>query len=84
MRYVFGKQDGQAYPYSGAVIAWKRGIARAGIPDTQFRDLRAKALKDVNAKTGMVAAQRMGAHSTQAQTADYVRQKTAITTLGTK
>ncbi len=84
MRYVFAKQDGQRYTYSGASTAWKRGLARAGIPDTQFRDLRAKALTDVDEKRGILAAQRMGAHSTQAQTADYVRHKKAITALATK
>lgn len=84
MRYVFCKQDGQRYTYSGAVTAWKRGIKRAGIPDTQFRDLRAKALTDVDAKRGITDAQRMGAHSTQAQTADYVRHKKAIQTNATR
>lgn len=84
MRYVFCKQDGQRYTYSGAVTAWKRGIKRAGIPDTQFRDLRAKALTDVDSKRGIIDAQRMGAHSTQAQTADYVRHKKAITTRATR
>lgn len=84
VRYVFCKQDGQRYTYSGAVTAWKRGLKRAGIPDTQFRDLRAKALTDVDAKRGIVDAQRMGAHSTQAQTADYVRHKKAIKTNATR
>lgn len=76
--------DGQRYTYSGAVTAWKRGLKRAGIPDTQFRDLRAKALTDVDAKRGIGDAQRMGAHSTQAQTAEYVRHKKAIKTKATR
>ncbi|MDT0137757.1 tyrosine-type recombinase/integrase [Acidovorax sp. PRC11] len=83
-RHVFCKQDGSRYTYSGASTAWKRGLARAGIPDTQFRDLRAKALTDVDAQRGIVEAQRMGAHSTQAQTADYVRHKSAIKTSATR
>ena len=84
MRHVFCKQDGQRYTYSGASTAWKRGTQRAGIPNTQFRDLRAKALTDVDERSGIIAAQRMGAHSTQAQTADYIRNKKAIKSTATR
>lgn len=83
-RHVFCKQDGQRYTYSGASTAWKRGTQRAGIPNTQFRDLRAKALTDVDERSGIIAAQRMGAHSTQAQTADYIRNKKAIKSTATR
>lgn len=41
-------------------------------------------MTDADKKRGILAAQRMGAHSTQAQTADYVRHKKAITALATK
>lgn len=84
MRYVFCKLDGQRYTYSGASTAWKRGLKRAGIPDTQLRDLRAKALTDVDEKSGIIAAQRMGAHTTQSQTADYIRHKRAISAVATR
>ena len=84
MRHVFCKQDGQRYTYSGASTAWKRGTQRAGIPNTQFRDLRAKALTDVDERSGIIAAQRMGAHSTQAQTAAYIRNKKAIKSTATR
>ena len=57
---------------------------RAGIPNTQFRDLRAKALTDVDERSGIIAAQRMGAHSTQAQTADYIRNNKAIKSTATR
>ena len=67
-----------------SIPAWKRGTQRAGIPNTQFRDLRAKALTDVDEKSGIIAAQRMGAHSTQAQTADYIRNKKAIKSTATR
>lgn len=84
LRHVFCKQNGQRYTYSGAVTAWKRGLKRAGIPDTQFRDLRAKALTDVDEAHGIQAAQRMGAHTTQSQTADYIRHKKAIRASATR
>ena len=76
--FVFSKTDGQRYTYSGAQTAWKRGIKRAGLKDMQFRDLRAKALTDMDLSDGILAAQRLGGHSTQSQTADYVRHKKAI------
>lgn len=78
--FVFSKADGQRYTYSGAQTAWKRGIKRAGLKDMQFRDLRAKALTDMDLSDGILAAQRLGGHSTQSQTADYVRHKKAIKT----
>jgi integrase len=84
MRHVFCKQDGQRYTYSGAQTAWKRGLQRAGIPDTQLRDLRAKALTDVDEQRGIIAAQRMGAHTTQSQTAEYIRHKKAIRATATR
>ena len=84
VKYVFCKQDGKRYTYSGISSAWRRGLERAGIPDTQFRDLRAKALTDVDETQGITAAQRMGAHSTQAQTAEYVRNKKAIRATATR
>lgn len=84
MKYVFCKQDGRRYTYSGISSAWRRGLARAKIQNTQFRDLRAKALTDVDETQGITAAQRMGAHTTQAQTAEYVRNKKAIRATATR
>lgn len=84
LRFVFCKQDGQRYTYSGAQTAWKRCLQRAGIPDTQLRDLRAKALTDVDEQRGIIAAQRMGAHTTQSQTAEYIRHKKAIRATATR
>lgn len=77
-RHVFCKLDGDRYTYSGASSAWKRGLRRAGFADTQFRDLRAKALTDLDERDGIQAAQRLGGHTTQSQTADYIRHKKAI------
>jgi hypothetical protein len=49
-----------------------------------FHDLRAKALTDKESREGMQAARAMGAHSTEQQTADYVRQKQARKTSATR
>lgn len=81
---VFTKLDGQPYTYSGAHTAWVRAVERAGIREVHFHDLRAKALTDVDESRGTDAAQRMGTHSTQAQTADYIRHKSARKTGATR
>ncbi|GAB2471647.1 hypothetical protein GCM10027082_23900 [Comamonas humi] len=77
-RHVFCKLDGERYTYSGVASAWKRGLKRASLTNTQFRDLRAKALTDLDEAHGIQAAQRLGGHTTQSQTADYVRHKKAL------
>lgn len=74
---VFTTQDGMPYTYWGASTAWRRAVKRAGLKDCRFHDLRAKALTDVDGERGIIDAQAMGGHSTQNQTADYIRHKTA-------
>lgn len=84
IRYVFTTQDGQPYTYWGAGTAWRRAVRRAGVLDCHFHDLRAKALTDKHGAEGMRAANTMGAHSTEAQTAEYVRHKVARKTTATR
>lgn len=84
MKNVFVTQDGQPYGYEAMKSAWRRALTRAGIKDAHIHDLRAKALTDVDRAHGVLAAQRMGAHSTQSQTADYIRHKLAIRSKATK
>ncbi len=84
IRFVFATQDGQQYKYSGVSTAWKRAVKRSEVQGVTFHDLRAKALTDVDAKRGMIEAQKMGTHSTQAQTSSYVRQKSARKTSATR
>lgn len=81
---VFCRQDGQAYTYWGASTAWRRAVKRAGISDCHFHDLRAKALTDKEQRDGMQAARHMGSHATEAQTADYVRNKAPVKTGATR
>lgn len=82
--HVFATQDGQPYNYEAMKSAWRRALDRAGVKDAHIHDLRAKALTDVDRLHGIAAAQRMGAHSTQSQTADYVRHKQAIRSQATR
>lgn len=84
LKNVFVTQDGQPYGYEAMKSAWRRALTRAGIKDAHIHDLRAKALTDVDRAHGVLAAQRMGAHSTQSQTADYVRHKKAIRASATR
>lgn len=84
MRFVFSTQEGQPYKYSGASSAWMRAVKRAGVKNAHFHDLRAKALTDKDGREGMGAARTMGGHSTEQQTSDYVRHKTAKKTSATR
>lgn len=81
---VFTTQEGQPYTYWGASTAWRRAVKRAGVRDCHFHDLRAKALTDKDSREGTQAARTMGAHTTDAQTADYVRHKGARKTGATR
>ena len=83
-RWMFTTQGAQKFTYSGASTAWKRAVKRAGARGVTFHDLKAKALTDVDDLRGMNDAQKMGGHSTQTQTADYVRHKKAKKTGATR
>ncbi|WP_176928774.1 MULTISPECIES: hypothetical protein [unclassified Variovorax] len=75
-----------AYTYDGASTAWTRARERAKVKNAHFHDLRAKALTDIDGviDRGIGQAQTMGGHSTQTQTADYVRHKRAKKTSATR
>ncbi len=81
--YLFTVIGGAPMSYWGASSLWRRAVARAGVADAELRDIRAKALTDTAERHGIEAARVQGAHSTQGQTADYVRhrkpQKTGAT-----
>ena len=82
--YLFTTIGGKAMTYWGASSLWRRAVARAGVRDIELRDLRAKALTDKDDREGMEAARTMGAHSTQTQTADYVRHRRPRATKATR
>ncbi|MDO9357907.1 MAG: tyrosine-type recombinase/integrase [Polaromonas sp.] len=86
MRYVFSTLKGEPYTYDGASTAWTRARERAKVKNAHFHDLRAKALTDIDGASdrGIGQAQTMGGHSTQTQTADYVRHKRAKKTSATR
>lgn len=84
LRWVFTTQDGQKYSYRGVNSAWKRAVVRAGVKDCHFHDIRAKALTDKDRVEGIGAARTMGGHSTESQTAVYVRHRTAKKTSATR
>lgn len=78
---LFTKQGGMPLTYEAVANAWQRAMSRAiedyGVTPTKFRDIRAKALTDKDDAEGIRAANAMGAHSTESQTQDYVRRKSA-------
>lgn len=84
IRVVFTTQEGQPYTYYGASTAWKRAVARSGVTGVTFHDLRAKAITDKDRLAGRASANSMGGHATEAQTADYIRHKTAKKTSATR
>jgi hypothetical protein len=75
LRWVITSQEAQRYDYEAFKSAWDRARERSGVKGLHFNDLRAKALTDTEERQGMQAARRKGAHSTEAQTADYVRHR---------
>jgi hypothetical protein len=77
--YLMTRQDGSPMTYEAASNAWQRGLKRSGVAHCMFRDIRARAITDTDAHAGRLAANAMGAHTTEAQTAEYIRHKTART-----
>ena len=83
-RYIFAKLNGQPYVYSGMASAWRRAVKRSGVVACTFHDLKAKALTDVDEERGTKQAQHMGGHSTEGQTATYIRHKKPRKTAATR
>jgi integrase len=73
--HVFTTLKGEPYTYDGMSTAWTRARDRAGIKNAHFHDLRAKALTDKDDSQSIGEARKMGGHSTEQQTSDYVRHK---------
>lgn len=84
LRHVLTNQEAQPLEYSTFYSAWHRSRERAGISGVTFHDMKAKALTDTAEARGMKDAQTKGAHSTERQTADYVRRRKAQKTEATR
>lgn len=84
LRHVLTNQEAQPLLYSTFATAWWRACDRAGIKGVAFHDMKAKALTDTAETKGMRDAQTKGAHSTERQTADYVRRRKAQKTEATR
>jgi site-specific recombinase XerD len=72
--YLLTKQDSTPLNYEAVANAWQRGIKRSGVKHFMLRDIRARALTDKDARDGRRAANIMGTHTTEGQTAEYIRQ----------
>lgn len=84
MLFVFTNQDAQQLLYSTFYSAWWRTVDRAGMKGLHFHDIRAKAITDTDENQGRQAANRKGAHTTEKQTADYIRNRKAQKTGATR
>lgn len=84
--YLFTKRDSTPWDYEAMSNAWQRGIKRAtkaGMSHFMARDIRALALTHKDARDGRREANVMGTHTTEGQTADYIRHKTPRSTKAT-
>lgn len=71
--WLFCARDGQPYSVSGWNSAWRRLVARTGLEDLHFHDIRAKALTDANREAGRDYAQALAGHASGEMTEAYVR-----------
>lgn len=74
---LFIGMDGTPWTYEALSSAWQKARARAKLPPTMLRDLRAKAATDKEEKDGITGANALLDHTTEQQTADYIRRKKA-------
>jgi hypothetical protein len=75
--FLFIGMDGTPWTYEALSSAWQKARARAKLPPTMLRDLRAKAATDKEEKDGITGANALLDHTTEQQTADYIRRKKA-------
>ncbi|MBU2795490.1 tyrosine-type recombinase/integrase [Acidithiobacillus sp. VAN18-2] len=82
--YVFCTRDGQPHSVSGWNSSWRRIVARSGVEDAHFHDIRAKALTDAKRAAGRDYAQSLAGHASGDMTEAYIRARETerITPLG--
>ncbi|RMD79710.1 MAG: hypothetical protein D6809_02965 [Gammaproteobacteria bacterium] len=71
--YLFATRDGTPYTVGGWNSAWRRLVARSGVEDVHFHDLRAKALTDAAREGGRDYAQALAGHADVSMTEAYIR-----------
>lgn len=79
--HLITKVDGTPMNYEAYSNQWQKAMKRAAktgkVPPTMIRDLRAKAATDKDDDEGLQAANHLLDHTTEAQTAAYIRRKKA-------
>ena len=79
--HLITKVDGAPMNYEAYSNQWQKAMKRAAktgkVPPTMIRDLRAKAATDKDDDEGLRAANHLLDHTTEAQTASYIRRKKA-------
>lgn len=75
--YLLTQVDGTPLSYSAASNAWQDAMRRSKVAPAMIRDLRAKGATDKEEREGIQAASDLLDHSTQSQTAAYIRRKKA-------
>jgi integrase len=70
--YLISRRDGKPLTYSGFRSIYDRAVKKAGVEDTTFHDIRAKAITDAKNREGR-DPQSFSRHKTKAQADAYVR-----------
>lgn len=81
---VFTRMNGQPMNYDAASEAWLDAVKRSKVLPCMMRDLRAKAATDKESREGIRGANALLDHTTEAQTATYIRRKKARRTMAVR
>jgi len=71
--HLFATRDGTPYTPSGWDSAWRRLVARSGLEDVHFHDIRAKSLTDAARTRNRDYAQALAGHADVSMTESYIR-----------
>lgn len=71
--YIFCTRSGRRYTIDGFNSTWARLVARSGVPDCHFHDIRAKALTDAHRLRGRDYAQLLAGHASGEMTERYIK-----------
>lgn len=73
--YLVQDEEGQRLSYRSLNWRFTKARIAAGVPDFQFRDIRAKSATDVEEVTGLGHAQRLLGHQNRTMTEHYVKDR---------